>query len=85
MYKVLFLFFKEIATKMRFALVTCLLLLIVMEEPTVVAGRKFKQLKARVEKLEERIKKITQCSGRYINRIMFTGQGIPYNALMAWI
>ena len=70
---------------MRFALVTCLLLLIVMEEPKpVVAGIKFKQLKARVKKLEEKIKKITQCSGRYIIRIMFTGQGIPYIMLL-WL
>lgn len=53
---------------MRITLVTCLLLFIVMEEakPVLAGGGKFKKLKARVEILEKSIKKITECSRKYI-------------------
>lgn len=53
------------ATKMRIAIVTCLLLFIVMEQAKPIlakkGGGKFKELKARVEKLEEVLEQMQKC------------------------
>ncbi|KAL9962273.1 hypothetical protein ACROYT_G031359 [Oculina patagonica] len=59
---------REMATKMRIALVTFLLLFIVMEQARpILAGKgKFKKLQARVEELEKTMKQMDECESKYI-------------------